>query len=305
MSLTHDLLIIGTGITGLSAARQALQSGLTVATLESLLFGGLVVNVNELDGELQGSGSDLAAGMMLEARKLGARHVAAAATGIARDGDALVVASDTGSHRARAVIVASGATLRRLGVPGEAELEDCGVSHCADCDGPFYKGQEVVVVGGGDSALQEALVLAEFVRRVHLVHRGERFGAQAHLVDRISSCENITVHWKTSVEAVLGEGAVRAVQVTSTDVGGANPAESEIACSGLFVYVGLQPTCAFVPELVKRDAEGFLLTDTELQTAMPGVFAAGAVRSGCGGLLTHAIADGVAAANSVAALLRG
>src|SRR6185503_11761034 len=119
MAEPHDLLVIGTGIAGLSAARQALQVGLATVTMESLLFGGLVTNINELDGGIEGSGSDLSAGLMLENKKLGAGHVAATATGIERDGNLLVVKSDAGAHRARAVIVASGARLKRLGIPGE------------------------------------------------------------------------------------------------------------------------------------------------------------------------------------------
>jgi thioredoxin reductase (NADPH) len=296
----HDLIVIGTGITGLSAARQALESGLSTLALESLLYGGLVTNINELDGEIEGSGVDLAAGLMLKVRKLGGEQLAATAQSIASEDGTLAVKSDAGQHRARAVIIASGARLRRLGVPGEAEFEDKGVSHCADCDGPFYKGRDVVVVGGGDSALQEALVLAEYANQVHLVHRGEQFRAQQHLADRIPSCANITVHWRTTIEAVLGDDAVRAVRVRRHGEAQA----AEIPCAGFFAYIGLEPACEFVPDAVLRDAGGGLLTDADLRTAVPGLFAAGAVRSGYGGLLTHAVAEGVQAAKSAAALVR-
>lgn len=296
----HDLLIIGTGFSGLSAAKQALQCGLSTATMEALFPGGLVTNINELDGEIQGSGSDVAAELMLEVHKMGAEHINATAASIERDAEALVLKTEAGIHHARTVIIASGARLRRLGIPGEAEFEGRGVSRCADCDGPFYKDQDVVVVGGGDSAVQEALVLSGFARQVHLVHRGATFDARQHLAERLAGHANISIHWCTRVEAVLGEQSVQAVRVRGVD----GATAGEIPCAGFFAYVGLEPSCNFVPDAVMRDASGFLLTDTNLQTAMLGVFAAGAVRSGYGGLLTHSVAEGVAAAKSACALIR-
>ena len=304
MPTTHDLMVIGAGITGLSAARRALQNGLSTATIESQFFGGLVININELDGEHAGSGSELAANMMMEIADLGAENITAVAAGIERDGDALVVKSDQSIHRARTVIIASGARLKRLGVPGEAELTDMGVSQCADCDGPMYKNKDVDVVGGGDSAVQEAIVLAGYTRHVHVVHRGLKFSARQHLVDRLAGHANVTIHWKTRVEAVLGATGVEGVHLRALDDQGSDAAPREIPCAGFFAYVGLVPVCEFVPPAVMRDAGGFLLTAAGLVTAMPGVFAAGAVRSGYGGLLTHAVAEGIAAANSVGALLR-
>ena len=296
MSEPYDVLIIGTGITGLTAARQALQNGLSTAMMEALFFGGLVTNINELDGEIKGSGSDVAAGLMMEASKLGAKNIAATVSSIEPNSDCFVVNSDAGSHRARSVIIASGARLRRLGIPGETELEEKGVSHCADCDGPFYQGQDVVVVGGGDSALQEAMVLAEFAKTVHLIHRGGKFRGQQHLVDQLAGHANVKLHMQTSVEAVLGEDAVRAVRLRESG--------KEIPCTGFFPYVGLEPACEFVPDAVKRDAAGFILTDPDFRTPLPGLYAAGAVRSGCGGLLVHSMAEGRAAAGAARTFLR-
>jgi len=296
-----DVIVIGAGITGLTAAKHAVQQGLSTANIEALLFGGLVININELDGEPHGSGTDLASNLMLEVSELGVANLSETVTTLARDGNFLTVRTDAGTHRARAVIIASGAKLKRLGIPGEAEFEHRGVSQCADCDGPMYKDEDVVVVGGGDAALQEALVLANFCTRVHLVHRGTKFRARQHLIDAVAARNNIYPVWNTVAEEVLGAQMVSKVRVRNTGDG----KTSEIPCSGFFAYIGLDPNCEFAPAEIQRNANGCLVTDNSLQTAMPGVFAAGAVRAGYGGLLTHAVAEGDLAAKAVTAQFGG
>ena len=290
-----DVIVVGAGITGLTAAKHAVQQGLSTANIEALLFGGLVININELDGEPHGSGTDLASNLMMEVGELGAANLSETVTALARDGNFLTATTDAGTHRARAVIIASGAKLKRLGIPGEAEFEHRGVSQCADCDGPMYKDEDVVVVGGGDSALQEALVLANFCKRVHLVHRGTKFRARPHLIDAVAARNNIYPVWNTVAEEVLGAQMVTKVRVRNAGDG----KTTEIPCSGFFAYIGLEPNCEFAPAEIQRDATGCLMTDHSLQTAMPGVFAAGAVRAGYGGLLTHAVAEGALAAKAV------
>lgn len=292
MSQRFDVIVIGCGIAGLSAARECLRGGMKTATIEALFPGGLVLNVNHLDGEIQGSGMDLATDLMTEVGSLGGDSLTGAVDSIRADGDGLVVSSEAGEHRAGAVIAASGAKIKRLGIPGEAELEGQGVSQCAECDGPLFHGKDVVVVGGGDSALQEALAVAQFAKRVHLIHRGAAFRARRHFVEAVAAEPKIVVRFRTQADAIVGSQGVDAVRLKG---GG------EIACAGFFAYPGLEPVCGFVPQAVAREANGCLVTDTRLRTTMPGVYAAGAVRSGYGGLLSHAMADGVTAAASAKA----
>jgi thioredoxin reductase (NADPH) len=285
-----DVIVIGCGIAGLTAAREALRGGLKTASVEGLLPGGLVLNVNHLDGEVEGSGIEVAMEIMTEVGSLGGENLSGAVEALRAEGGELVVSSEAGEHRAGAVIVASGAKIKRLGIPGEAELEGQGVSQCAECDGPMMQGKDVVVVGGGDAALQEALAVAHFARRVHLLHRGAAFRARKHFVDAVAAEPKISVRFGTEVAAIVGSNGVEAVRLKD---GG------EIACAGFFAFPGLAPACDFVPGNVTRDARGCLVTDAGMRTSMPGVYAAGAVRAGYGGLLTHAVADGVAAARSI------
>jgi len=287
-----DVIVIGAGITGLTAAKQTAQAGLSTASIEALLFGGLVININELDGEPHGSGTDFASTLMGEISELGVENLSETVTSLSRDGNQIAVTTDAGTHRARAVIVASGARIKRIGIPGEAEFEHRGVSQCADCDGPMYQGEDVVVVGGGDSALQEALVLANFCKQVHLVHRGNKFRAHQNLIDTVAARDNIRPVWNSVALEVQGAQMVNKVKVRNV----ADNKISEIPCSGFFAYIGLEPACDFAPSEIARDKDGFLVTDASLQTAIPGVFAAGAVRAGYGGMLTDAAKEAQTAA---------
>lgn len=298
---TYDVIVIGEGVSGLTAAGELARAGRKVATMEAQLFGGLVINVNELEPAPEGlpaSGAELAAEMMQANAEHGVTSIQEPVTAL-RAGDGLIeVVSDSGSHTARHVIVASGARLKKLGIPGEDEFEGRGVSQCADCDGPMYQNEEALVVGGGDSAFQEALVLAQYCRKVHLVHRRENFRAARHFIEQVEANDKVAIIRSATVEAIEGSKMVEKVQVKHTD-----GRVEEIPCAGVFAYIGLQPSTEFLPPNVERDPQGFVRTDETFQTAMPGVSAIGAVRSGYAGTLADAMNEARAAAHAALALL--
>jgi thioredoxin reductase (NADPH) len=282
---TYDLIVIGEGVSGLACAGQARRAGLRVATFESTLFGGLVLNVNELDGYPGAESGTLLASKLMQANSdAGVASFQEEVTTIRSAGSAFEVAAG-GVYSARQVVIASGARLKRLGVPGEDEYEGRGVSRCADCDAPMFHNEDVVVVGGGDSALQEALVLAKFCRKVHIVHRGDSFRAQKHLTDQVRANPRISILWKSSVEAILGAKMVEKVRLKR------DGKTEEIASAGVFAYVGLEPNTVCAPSGVGRDGRGHLVTNDAFETSMAGVWAIGAVRAGYSGLLRDAVVE--------------
>ena len=295
MSNTHyDVIVIGAGIAGLSAAKHALEAGLSTAIIESVMFGGLVTNINELQGAVQCSGADFATQLMDDIAGLGAEILMTQVASVESNSDSFSVATEDGAQRARSVIVASGARLKPLGIAGEDRFEGRGVSHCADCDGPMFAGQDVTVVGGGDSALQEALILVKWCRQIHLLHRGDSFRANKELRDAVAANDRIAVHWHTAVEEIRGTVGVESLSVVDLRDG----SRRELVCKGIFPFIGLVPSSGFVPSGIARTGSGLLETNESLETTVKGVFAAGAVRSGYGGTLSDAISDGRIAATS-------
>jgi thioredoxin reductase (NADPH) len=290
---SYDLIVIGEGVSGLACAGHARRAGLSVATFESTLFGGLVLNVNELDGYPGAeSGTHLASELMQANSDAGVTSVQEEITAVRPAGGAFEIAAG-GVYSARQVVIASGARLKKLSVPGEREFEGRGVSWCADCDAPMFQNEDVVVVGGGDSALQEALVLAKFCRKVHIVHRGSRFRARQHFVDRVGSEPGISIIWNTTVEAILGAKMVEKVRVRR------DGNTEEIAAAGMFADVGLEPNAACAPSAIARDKSGHLVTNDAFETSMAGIWAIGAVRAGYSGLLRDAVIEARRVADAV------
>jgi thioredoxin reductase (NADPH) len=294
MAENYDLIVIGEGVSGLTCASHAVRAGLKVATFEANLFGGLVLNVNELHGYPGAeSGTDLASGLMQANAEAGVTSIQEPVTNIRAAGAGFEVAAG-GAYGARQVVIASGARLKKLGVPGEKEFEGRGVSSCADCDAPMFQDEEVVVAGGGDSALQEALVLAKFCRKVHVVIRGSRLRAQKHFADRAAADSKISIIWNTMVEAILGGKMVEKVRLKREGK------TEEFAAAGVFAYVGLEPNAAFAPSGVVRDERGFLVANDTCETGVAGIWAIGAVRSGYSGLLIDAALEARKVAERIA-----
>ena len=295
MANSFDLIVIGAGITGLTAARCAVDRGKSVALFEAELMGGLVVNVGKLDGyptTEDVSGIELAMTLAEQCMTNGVQITEEPVESVAIDGENKVVKTASGEYRAPKLIVASGASLKKLGVPGEDTLYGRGVSQCAFCDGAMFMGQEVVVVGGGDAALQEALHLAEHCSKITMVVRGNRLRARQAYVAQAADDPKFAFRWNTVVDAVEGADDVEGVTLRDTK----KDTTESLACTGVFVFVSVAPNTAFLPDDVARDDSGAVTVDASLQSSVPGLYAAGAARSGYLGQIANAVGEGTAAA---------
>lgn len=307
----NDVIVVGAGPAGLAAALYAARARMTVLVLERSFPGGLMGTTNEIEnypGFKVISGSELAARMLDQAEGQGARLRTAEVTGIGPTGADTagagkvdrVVETAAGPLRARAVIIASGSEPRRLGVPGEERLGGRGVSYCATCDGAFFQGEEVAVVGGGDSAFQEGIFLTRYARKVTIIHRADTFKAQSVLVERARRNERIEIVTNASVQEILGDDRVEGLRLRFAD-----GAVRELRVGGVFPYIGLAPNTAFLPPEVARDATGRVVAGEDTRTSLTGVFAAGDVRTKMLRQITTAVADGAMAAMAVEHYLAG
>jgi len=291
-----DIAIAGGGIAGLTAALTAARLGCKTFVLSGDVLGGLLLSIEKVEGFpgfVEGvPGYDLCPMIQEQAAAAGAQFTAASLDGLDRHNGGWQLTAGSSQVRARAVILATGATLKQLGVPGEERLRGKGVSHCASCDAPLVRKQTVAVVGGGDSALQEALTLAEFAERVIILQRGDDLTAQAVYRDRVASHPKIEIRLDTVVEEVLGDGKVGGVRIRSTKA----DASSDLELAAIFIYIGLEPATTFVKAHMKLDQSGRIPVDAQMRTELPGIFAAGIARSRSVGRAVAAAGDGAIAA---------
>jgi thioredoxin reductase (NADPH) len=290
-----DVVIVGAGVAGLTAAMVAGRYGVKVAVVDRIGVGGQISTAERIEnfpGFPQGiAGHELGPLLHEQAEAAGVEFMLDTIESIVPEGGRFLVrGGDT--LQARAVIVAAGSAPRSLGIPGEESFLGKGVSHCASCDGPFFKGEEVVVVGGGDSGFDEALVLAAHAARVTVVHRGASLRAQQSVVARASADPKIAILLDTVVEEIVGGDAVSGVRLRDQKSGEARLQRVK----GVFVHVGLEPNTIFLQGLVALDGAGHIETDAMMRTSRPGLFAAGDIRKGSVALIAAAAGDGATAA---------
>jgi thioredoxin reductase (NADPH) len=291
-----DLVVVGAGIAGLTAAMFAGRYGLKVVVVDRMGSGGQIINAERIEnwpGFPQGiGGHELGPLLHEQAEAAGAEILLDTIESIELTGEHRIVGGAGDIWRARSVIIAAGSAPRPLGVPGEEEFRGKGVSHCASCDGALFVGRDVCVIGGGDSALDEALVLADHAARLTVFHRGASLDAQRVLRDRIAANRKIEVVLDTVVEEILGEDAVTGVRLRAAGVTRLHKTD------GVFIHVGLAPNTAFLRDLVALDAAGHIETDASLRTSVEGIFAAGDIRKFSVAQLAAAAGDGATAAIS-------
>lgn len=291
-----EIIIVGAGPAGLTAGLYVARSKLNVMCFEKLAPGGEILNTEHVEDypgfELVG-GQELAAKFTDHAVKFGLKIELEEVSAIAKEDDDFIVKTDMGEYRCGAVIYTAGGHPRKLGIEGEEKYAGKGVSYCALCDGAFFQDEIITVVGGGNSAIEEANFLTKFGSKVYLVHRREGFRAHAVLIDRLRENEKVEMLLNYVVEEVIGDDKeMKKLRIRNTQTG----EESELEAQGLFVFVGFLPNTDVIQVPVEKDEGGFIITDQNMQTSTPGFFVAGDVRSQLIRQITNAAGDATTAA---------
>ncbi|OFN57420.1 MULTISPECIES: thioredoxin-disulfide reductase [Streptococcus] len=294
----YDTIIIGSGPAGMTAALYAARSNLKVALLERGIPGGQMNNTSDIEnypGYANISGPELAEKMFEPLEKLGVEHLFGYVKKIEDHGNVKKVFTEDEVFETKTVIIASGAFHRHLGVLGEEELNSRGVSYCAVCDGAFFRDEDLLVVGGGDSAVEEAVFLTRFAKTVTIIHRRDELRAQKVLQDRAFANEKIRFIWASVVKEIKGDKRVSSVIVENVKTGEI----SEHEFGGVFIYVGLEPVSEFVKDLGITNEAGWIVTDNHMKTAISGIYAIGDVREKNLRQVTTAVGDGAIAGQEV------
>ena len=294
MAHLYDMIVIGGGPAGYTAALYAARAGLDTLILEKMSIGGQMALTDIIDnypGFEEGiDGFVLGERMQKGAERFGAKTEYAEATDLKLSDRIKRIGTTAGERIARTVVIATGANPRELGIRGEERLVGRGVHYCAHCDGRFYKGKTVLVVGGGNSAVEDALYLAKLAERVVLVHRRDRFRAERVLVDALEKQDNIEIRYSTTVSEILGEDKLLGVRLKEK-----SGEESALVVDGVFVSVGRAPATGFLPEEIVRDASGYIVADESTRTSVDGVYAVGDVRTKPLRQIVTAVSDGAVA----------
>ena len=298
----YDVAIIGAGPAGLSAGLYAARGKMSVIIFEKLGEGGqlaLTADIENYPGAAEGvSGQDLSKRMADQALHFGAKIVKENITSVELTGKVKKITGTDNSYEAKTVIIANGGKARLIGCPGELELAGKGVSYCATCDASFFSDLEVFVIGGGDSALDEAIYLTKFARKVYIVHRRDEFRGAKSIQDKIFKNEKIEVIWDTVVEEIKGDGIVDSIVLKNVKSGETreHKADEDDGTFGIFPFIGFDPVSGLYKGQVEMDGAGYIITDTEMRTNVPGVYAAGDIRVKTLRQVVTAAADGAIAA---------
>lgn len=294
----YDVIIIGAGPAGMTAAVYASRANLSTLMLEKGVPGGEMANTDIIEnypGYESIQGAELSSKMFEHARKFGAEYSYGDVKKIENEGKLKRVITGNGEYKARAIIIATGSESKLLNVPGEEELKGKGVSYCAVCDGAFFKGKELVVVGGGDSAVEEAIYLTRFADKVTVIHRRDKLRAQKILQDRAFNNDKVNFIWNSSVKEIQGkDGKVNSIVLVNNK----DNSESIFNTDGVFVYIGANPINEPFIHLGITNDEGYVETDDDMQTKIPGIFAAGDIRAKRLRQIVTAAGDGSIAAES-------
>jgi len=302
MEKIYDVVIIGSGPAGLAAGLYSARAKMSTLILEKEKAGGQIASTNEVanyPGSIENAtGPSLIARMVEQTEEFGAERKKDKVVAVDFTDKIKIVKGEKEEYKAKAVIIASGATPRLLGVPGEKELTGKGVSYCATCDADFFTDLEVFVIGGGDSAVEEAIYLTKFARKVTIVHRRDELRAAKSIQEKAFKNDKISFIWNTEVAEIKGEGIVESIVLKNRETGEITEyhADEEDGTFGIFPFVGYLPLSDIYKDIIDMDERGYILTDVDMKTNVPGVFAAGDIRQKSLRQVVTAVSDGAIAA---------